>query len=109
MPVVPVPDVLAYRMAVQLPGFRPPAHLLQRLADVLEDEAVLLLAGDVRPLGFGAYDGQLCLVTPTRVVLVTATRATGEQTSFGIEHWDREVAPLPSLAPVVPRLPQEGS
>lgn len=105
MPVVPVPDVLAYRLAVQLPGFRPPAPLLQRLAETLGDEEVQLLVGDLRPLGFGAYEGQLCLVTPARVLLVTATRAGGQEGAFGLETWDREVTPLPRVAPVLPRSP----
>ena len=103
MHVVPAQDVLAYRIASELPELRPPAVLLQRLTDALAGEEVLLLAGDLRALGFGAYEGQLCLVTATRVVLATATRATGPEGAFGVEQWEREVAPVPRFAPVRPR------
>ena len=93
---------LELRLAVELPELRPPAVLLQRLSEALSDETVLLLCGDLRPLGFGAYGGQLCLVTPTRVLLATATQRPGPEGAFGVEQWEREVAPVPSLS-VVPQ------
>jgi hypothetical protein len=99
-------DALSHRLASELPDLRPPAVLLQRLAETLGGEAVVLLCGDLRPLGFGAYDGQLCLVTPTRVVLATATRMSGSEGAFGVEQWDREIAPLARIAPVLPRTPE---
>ena len=97
MHVVPTQDHLQLRLAGELPDLRPPAVLLQRLSEALGGETVLLLCGDLRPLGFGAYDGQLCLVTPTRVVLATATRRPGPEGAFGVEQWEREVAPLPDF------------
>ena len=107
MPVVPVQDVLAYRLAVEVPDLRPPAALLQRLSDVLGEEEVLLLTTDLRPLGFGAYAGQLCLVTATRVLLATAGAGTGEA-AFTLEQWAREVPARPAT-PVPPRAPAHGS
>ncbi len=97
---------LEYRLAVELPSVRLPAGLLQRLEAALAGEPVLLACGDVRPLGFGAYDGQLCLVTATRVLLATATRTAGPEGAFGLEHWDREVAAVPRFVPVRPRAPE---
>ena len=107
MPVVPVQDVLAYRLAVEVPDLRPPAALLQRLSDVLGEEEVLLLTTDLRPLGFGAYAGQLCMVTATRVLLATAGQGTGEA-AFTLEQWVRE-APVRAAGPVSPRSPVLGS
>ena len=100
MHVVPASGHLELRLAAELPDLRPPAVLLQRLAEALAGETVLLLCGDLRPLGFGAYDGQLCLVTPTRVVLATGTQRPGPEGSFGVEQWEREVAPLPGFTGV---------
>ena len=99
-------STLEFRIASTLPDLRLPAVLLQRLNEALGTEEVQLVCGDVRPLGFGAYDGQLCVVTPTRVLLATATRASGAEGSFGLEHWDREVAALPRFVPVRPRDPE---
>jgi hypothetical protein len=92
-------DALAGRFAAALPDVRPPAVLLQRLAEGLAGEDIQLLCGDLRPLGFGAYEGQVCVVTPTRVLLATATRGAGSEGSFGVEQWDREVAAMPVFAP----------
>ncbi|HWH30364.1 MAG TPA: hypothetical protein VNU26_15665 [Mycobacteriales bacterium] len=99
-------STLEVRIASRLPDLRLPAVLLQRLDEALGTEQVQLVCGDLRPLGFGAYDGQLCVVTPTRVLLATATRASGPEGAFGLEHWDREVAPLPRFVPVRPRAPE---
>ena len=98
-------STLEFRIASTLPHLRLPAVLLQRLNEALGTEEVQLVCGDVTPLGFGAYDGQLCVVTPTRVLLATATRASGPEGAFGLEHWDREVAALPRFVPVRPRDP----
>jgi hypothetical protein len=100
-------NALELRIAAELPELRPPAVLLQRLSEVLADEPVQLLCGDLRPLGFGAYDGQLCVVTPSRVLLATATRASGPEGAFGIEAWDREVAAVPRFVPVPPRIAEQ--
>ena len=48
----------------------------------------------------------MCLVTPTRVLLATATRAAGPEGAFGLEQWEREVAALPRFVPVRPRAPE---
>ena len=100
MHVLPASGHLELRLATELPALRPPAVLLQRLSEALAGESVLLLSGDLRPLGFGAYDGQLCLVTPTRVLLATATQRPGPEGAFGVEQWEREVAPLPGFTGV---------
>ena len=100
MHVVPTQDHLQLRLASELADLRPPAVLMQRLSEALAGETVLLLCGDLRPLGFGAYDGQLCLVTPTRVLLATATQRPGPEGAFGVEQWEREVAPLPGFTGV---------
>ena len=94
-------SLLEQRLTEVLPGTVPPAGLLMRLAEVLGAEPVLLACGDLRPLGFGSYEGQVCLVTPNRVVLATATGTNG---LFGIEEWDREVGPVPTVLrrPVLP-------
>lgn len=94
-------SVLGQRLAEVLPGVVPPAGLLMRLAEVLGPEPVLLASGDLRPLGFGSYDGQVCLVTPNRVVLATASGPSG---LFGIEEWEREVGPVRLLLPSLPSL-----
>lgn len=94
---------LEERITLALPELRPPAGLLRRLAEVLGDEEVVLLCGDVRSLGFGTYDGQLCLVTPTRVLLATALREQGPDAAFGLEEWDRQAAPMPQVLHVLPR------
>jgi hypothetical protein len=98
--VVPAQDDLEHRLAVELPGLRCPAGLLQRLSEALSGEAVLLVCADLRPRGFGAYDGQLCLVTPTRVLLATATQRPGPEGAFGVEQWDRQICPLPGPMPL---------
>lgn len=85
---------LEHRLGEVLPEVVPPAGLLMRLAEVLGAEPVVLGCGDLRPLGFGSYEGQVCLVTPNRVVLATATGPDG---LFGIEEWDREVGPVPTV------------
>ena len=85
---------LEQRLTEVLPEVVPPAGLLMRLAEVLGAETVVLACGDLRPLGFGSYEGQVCLVTPNRVVLATAT---GPHGLFGIEEWDREVGPVPTV------------
>ncbi len=89
---------------------RPPARLLVRLAEVVGVEEVLLLSSDLRPLGFGAYRGQLCLVTATKVVLVTGTQVQGEDAAFGLEQWSRQVGVLPRALPrrTVPPAPRRG-
>jgi hypothetical protein len=97
---------LEHRLAADLPELRLPAALVQRLADSLAGEAVRLLCGDVQALGFGAYEGQLCVVTPTRVILATATRLPGPEGAFGVEQWNREVAAVPRFVPLRPRLPE---
>lgn len=99
---------LENRLAAALQEVRPPAALLKRVAEVLADEDLLLVAGDLAPMGFGAYDGQLCLVTPNRVILVTATHVQSPDSAFGVEEWDREIGPLLHLHPVLPPAPREG-
>ena len=101
---LPSQSHLELRLAVELPDLRPPAVLLQRLSEALSGETVLLLCGDLHPLGFGAYGGQLCLVTPTRLLMATGTHRPGPEGAFGVEQWEREVAPLPSISAV----PQDG-
>lgn len=96
---------LQARLADLVPGVRLPAALVQRLAEALATESFLLACGDVRSLGFGSYEGQLCLVTPTRVLLATGTRVAAPERAFGLEQWDREVAPLPHLRTLRPRSP----
>ena len=103
MPPVTVADVLAYRLAVEVPGLRPPVGLLQQVADRLGHEEAVLVTTDLQPVGFGAYAGQLCLVTPTRVLLATATGRSGEG-SFAVEEWRRAVA----ARRAVPVRPREG-
>ena len=100
-------SVLEQRLTEVLPGVVPPAGLLMRLAEVLGAERVDLACGDLRPRGFGSYDGSVCLVTPNRVVLATATGPNG---LFGIEEWDREVGPVPTrlLRPTLPAPRAEG-
>lgn len=105
MRVVEDGQALERRVAAVLGGSAPPAVLLARVAEVVADEPVLLVSGDLRPLGFGAYDGQICLVTPTRVVLATATRAAVPEHAFGLEEWHREVAAMPTVFPATPRPP----
>jgi hypothetical protein len=90
---------LEHRLAADLPELRLPVGIVQRLSDALGGELVQLLTGDVRPLGSGAYEGQLCVVTPTRVLLATATRSSVPEASFGLETWEREIAPVPRCAP----------
>jgi len=101
VPPVPVADVLAYRLAVEVPGLRPPAAMLQQVAERLGDEEAVLVTTDLQAVGFGAYAGQLCIVTPTRVLLVTATGRSGEG-SFAVEEWRRAVAARRAV-PVRPR------
>ena len=102
---------LEQRLGQLCPELRPPVVLLTRLVDVLAGEDVLLACGDLVARGFGAYDGQLCLVTPTRVLLATASSLHGPD-GFGLEHWDRQVGQLPRLLPygrrVVPPAPRRG-
>ena len=100
-------SLLEQRLSEVLPGIVPPAGLLMRLAEVLGPEPVVLACGDLHPLGFGSYDGSVCLVTPNRVVLATATGPSG---LFGIEEWDREVGPVPSALtrPTLPAPRAEG-
>ncbi len=62
-------------------------------------EDVLLLSADLQPLGFGAYRGQLCVVSATKVVLVTATELQREDAAFGVEQWPRQVGVLPRALP----------
>lgn len=109
MQIVNAQSELEQRLAAVLPDLRPPAALLRQLADGLRDEEVVLACGDLRPLGFGAYEGQLCLITPTRVLLATASSLHGPD-GFGIEEWDRRVSPLPQLRPrrVAPPAPRQG-
>ena len=98
-------DLLDQRLGEAMPELRPPAVLLKRLAEVVGDEQVLLVAGDLHPLGFGAYGGQLCLVTPTLVVLATGTHAPGPEGAFGVEHWSREIGAVPRSLPRLPARP----
>ncbi len=100
-------SALEQRLGEVLPGIVPPAGLLMRLAEVLGPEPVVLACGDLHPLGFGSYDGSVCLVTPNRVLLATATGPSG---LFGIEEWDREVGPVPSALrrPTLPAPRAEG-
>ena len=92
-------DRLSARLERAVPGLRPPQLLVRRLAEELAGEDLLLLAGDVRALGFGAYEGQVCAVTPRRVLLATATRQTTADSGFTVEQWERQVAPVPLLHP----------
>ena len=97
--VVVVPAArLEHVLAAALPQLRPPVPLVHRLEGELGGERVLLAAGDLRPLGFGAHDGQLCLVTPTRVLLATGL-GTGGPEAFAVEVFDRQAAPVPRLVP----------
>lgn len=95
---------LEQQLAQALQG-QPPARLLVRLTEAVGGQDVLLLSSDLQPLGFGAYRGQLCVVTPTAVVLVTATELQGEEAAFGLEQWPREVGVLPRALPHRPGPP----
>ena len=53
------PDALESRLTRLLAGPRPPAVLVQRLAEALTGGTVVLGCADLRSLGFGAYEGQL--------------------------------------------------
>jgi hypothetical protein len=81
-------DRLVARLTEVMPGVRLPAALIQRLTTLLNGQDVLLASGDVRPLGFGAYSGQLCLVTHSRVVLATAKDGPAED-PFDVQMWSR--------------------
>lgn len=109
MQIVDQQAALEQRLAEVLPDVRPPAVLLKRLAEVLAGEPVLLLCGDLAPQGFGAYGGQLCLVTPNRVLLVTGMRVQSPEQGFGLEVWDRQVGPVPHLTVVRPPAPRGDS
>ena len=98
MQMVNQQSVLEQRLGEVCPDMRPPVVLIKRLVDVLEGEEVLLACGDLASRGFGAYDGQLCLVTPTRVVLATASSLQGPD-GFGVEQWDRQIGQLPRMLP----------
>lgn len=93
------------RLAGLLPGLRPPAGLVRRLAEALTGEPVVMGVADLRCLGFGAYEGQVCLVTATRVLLATGTRVADPEHAFVLEQWDRGVAPMRRLFAVRPRVP----
>jgi hypothetical protein len=105
--VTTVPSALEQQLERALPGLVLPAPLLMRLAEVLGPERVEMACGNLRPLGFGAYDGSVCLVTPNRVLLATATGPNG---LFGIEEWEREVGPVPTVLarPTLPAPRTEG-
>ena len=103
MHTVDLDSTLDDRLARALPQLRLPAALRRRVAEALEGEHVQLLAGDLTACGFGAYEGQLCLVTPTRVLLVTATNVQDPDSAFGLEEWDRQIGALPRFLP--PRVP----
>jgi hypothetical protein len=81
-------DRLVGRLTEVMPGVRLPAALIQRLTMLLNGQEVQLASGDVRPLGFGAYSGQLCLVTHSRVVLATAKDGSAED-PFDVQMWSR--------------------
>lgn len=94
---------LHHRLAAALPELQLPARLVKDLAGRVAGEQVLLVAGDVRALGFGAYQGQVVLVTPTRVLLATGLRSTAAEGAFGVEEWERQTGPLPRFRPFAPR------
>ena len=102
-------EALQSRLEEMVPVLRPPAALVRRLAEALAGEAVELACTDVRSLGFGAYEGQVCLVTATRVVLATATAVAEPERAFVLEQWERQVARSPRLTSLRPRepLPEE--
>jgi hypothetical protein len=81
-------DRLVGRLTEVMPGIGLPAALVQRLTTLLNGQDVQLASGDVRPRGFGAYSGQLCLVTHSRVILATARDGSTED-PFEVQMWSR--------------------
>jgi hypothetical protein len=82
-------DALANQWADRLP-----MHLWYRIAMLVGDEDVVYATTDVEGVEPGVYSGRVLVLTPTRVILATAARATdgdaeGHEASVRVESWRR--------------------